>query len=45
MIKADEFLFRIGKDDKTWNMIIDNLKNKDKSTIDKIKHSVNTMVR
>lgn len=37
MIKADEFLFRIGKDDKTWKMIINRLKNKDAMTIQKIK--------
>ena len=45
MIKADEFLFRIGKDDKTWKMIIDRLKYKDEMTIQKIKKTVNTVVK
>jgi len=44
MIKADEFLFRIGKDDRTWKMIINRLKNKDAMTIQKIKKTVNTIV-
>jgi hypothetical protein len=36
-IKADEFLMKFGRDDKTWQMIIRRVYSKDLNTKDKIK--------
>ena len=40
---AEQFLFRIGRDDTTWKMVVQRMQEKDACTIDRIKTSVKTV--
>ena len=39
-IKADEFILRFGKDERTWNIFIDKCREKDKITTNYITQAV-----
>ena len=39
-IKAEEFLMKFGKDEKTWKMVVERVMQKDDSTKHKIRQSV-----